>query len=683
MTKERVMTYMKPKLAYDVEVFKNCFSSVFEPVDEPNKRFVFIKNSLKEAIQPAFNKVKKNDPHHEYILLNDKDCKFLTWQYQLVGFSNSGYDDYMLKAILEGKSTREVYEMSRLHIEENVRLYTKGYPALFGTFDIRSVLPAGVSLKQLASDIGRNVWEFDDVDWDYDGEFDVDLLAKMLGYNANDTDVTKEVYELPTIQGAYRQHVAFIENYLPGKDWMISRSDASLAESAITDNGRITVERKRKFDFILNGHNVLSVIPPEWRNEYYRYAKEVEIAFVDWEKLVEQGVDPTEAYKTTIGDVPLPEIDTIWLDDYFGLQPSVGGIHSTFKHHPQFMPEGTNTVRSDNVEHFDIGGAYGSTAKAKNLYGAAQSRYDKFMDDKFRYKSAAKSFKKNKGLAVSKLKAGVKKHFGIDLHGNSYDEMLVELTEGVSASKLGTNSPTGKADSPVSKLYNPIGMIEVRLILQCLFYDILEKLINVGCVAFSANTDGFFLNAMGVDVAPFVKAWESKWGLTLDYDHIDTYIAKSDNDRILIVNGEVVEASGDDLVHLNYNPKKSGKKPRIVDHVLVQKLVHPDMSIHDLLVEAVKANRVDLFAWTLKATKNHIGVINKKIAQKVNRVLLTTEGDEIGNYSITKDKIEAFLYFPNCPVEIINDGYPEKLPDNLNIDAYEQLITQVYESHWN
>lgn len=59
-------------------------------------------------------------------------------------------------------------------------------------------------------------------------------------------------------------------------------------------------------------------------------------------------------------------------------------------------------------------------------------------------------------------------------------------------------------------------MIEVRLILQCLFYDIMKKLIDAGCVAFSANTDGFFIAANGVDVQPFIgsRKRSGAWSLT-------------------------------------------------------------------------------------------------------------------------------------------------------------------------
>ena len=682
--KTRVMTYTKPKLGYDVEVFKKCFSALFRPVKDDTKTFVYVKQKDSKMVDRVIKRLAKANPGREFIRVDEKGVRLLAWEYQLVGFNNNDYDDYMLRAAIDNKTTREIYEMSKLTIEQRVRLWTLDYNSMFATFDIRSVLPQNISLKQIASEMGYQVWEFDEVDWDYDYELTEEQLFKMLSYNDHDTFVGNRVFEHFVVIGAYVQHVAFISRYLPGCDWMISRRDASLAEAAIINGGKIKIEKKRKFDFMLNGHNVLAEVPLEWRNEYYRYGKDLEKALVEWERLVATGMDKAAAHQATFGKVKLPVVDTVWLDDFFGLQPSAGGIHSTTTNHPDYKPVGSRVIRADNIEHFDIGGAYGATAKQKNVYGAAQSRYNLFMDDKFRYKNAAKTLKKNLDLPVSSIKAGLKAHYGIDLMSNDIDSLTAELAEGVAATKLGTNSPTGKADSPVSGLYNPIGMIEVRLILQCLFYDIMKKLIDAGCVAFSANTDGFFIDARGVDVKPFIDAWERKWGLELDYDHIDTYIAKDDNNRILIVDGKVEEAAGDDLCHQEFNPRKASKKPRIVDNVLLQKLVHPEMEIRDILQGFVDDNRVDLFMWTLKASTGHTGVINNKIAGKINRVLLTKDGDKVGNYSIFKDKIESFSYLAqDQPVAVINGDLPTTLPANLDLDAYESLITSVYEDRWS
>lgn len=676
-TKKRVMTYMKPKLGYDVEVFKGLFAGGFVDVLDPSIRHFYISSPLARRVIQELQRLR---PERKYVLHSSKGLRDILWDYQLVGFNNGDYDDYMIKGATAGKTTREIYEMSRLAIDERQDLWKLGYDSAFATFDLRSVLGNNVSLKQLASEMGLVVWEFDEVPWDYDGEWTFDLLLKLVKYLDNDLDVTVAAFQHPVILSAYQQHAAFIDRYLPGADYLISRRDASLAEKSLTKNGKLTVTKDRKFDWMLNGHNVLAEVPPAWRNEYYRYSQDLEAALPEFERLVEEGMDKVEAHNATFGQVILPQIETIWITPYFGLDPSAGGIHSTFTNHPDYKPEGSNIVRCYGAEHFDIGGAYGATARQKNVYGICQETYNLFMDDKFRFKNAYKAFKKNQHLSLDKIKAGILKNYDVKIESTSKEAAELELKGGVEASKLGTNSPTGKADSPVSNLYNPIGMIQVRLILQCLFYSILKALVDAGCVPFSANTDGFFMDARGVDVQPYITAWENKWALTLDYDHLDAYIAKDDNNRILIEDGKVVETAGDDLCHQTLNPKKLGSKPRIVDNALLKKVLNPDLSIREILEGFVAEKRVDLFAWTLKPTKNHKMVFDYKIGAKINRILITKDGVRPGHYSVTKDVVEKVKHFDDSwRATLINGEMPSELPENLDLDAYEAMVAEVYE----
>ena len=191
--KERVMTYTKPKLAYDVETFKRCFSAVFRPIADDTKSFIYVKQRDMAQAKRAVQIIAKRNPGRSYQLINEKEMRFLVWEYQLIGFNNSEFDDYMLQAILDGKSVREVYELAQLVVQHKVRLWTQGHKAVFGTFDIRSVVPLNISLKQLASEMGYRVWEFDDVEWDHDEDFTLDQLVKMLDYDDHDTFVTGRV----------------------------------------------------------------------------------------------------------------------------------------------------------------------------------------------------------------------------------------------------------------------------------------------------------------------------------------------------------------------------------------------------------------------------------------------------------------------------------------------------------
>lgn len=534
--------------------------------------------------------------------------------------------------------------------------------------------------------MGENLYEFNDVPENYDDFFDNSLTYKVVAFNINDLFVLEKLFINPIINAYYNTHISFIENYLPGNDNLISNTDARLAEKAITDNGKIKVNQNDTIDFILNGHNVIAEIPKEWRDTYYKYSKDLELAIKKYKSLLSEGKTKKYAYENSILLVETKPIDTIWIDDYIGLDPSYGGIHSRFKNHDEYKPKNSNIIRATNVKHFDISGAYGTLAKIKNLLGEAQERYNLFMDNKFKFKSANSSFYKNKHLSVNEIKNGLKEHFNLNINSNDILEIQNELKFNVESSKLGTNAPIGKVDEYKSYIYNPLGIKEIRMILQPLFYYLSKDLTDIGAIIFSINTDGLFLvNGLATDEQIFnvVKNWETKWGLKLDYDVIDKYISKSDNDRILITkNG--VEYSGDDLIHQSFIPQKMGKKPKIVDVCLAEKIIDPSLSIKDIVMDKYLKNRVDLFGWTIKPTKLHKFVVNNKISQDINRVFLTTTGDTIGNYSILKDKVESFNNFPENAKVLIFNGKTNnfKLPTNLDIDLYVKMIEDVYNNRW-
>ena len=63
--------------------------------------------------------------------------------------------------------------------------------------------------------------------------------------------------------------------------------------------------------------------------------------------------------------------------------------------------------------------------------------------------------------------------------------------------------------------------------------------------------------------------------------------------------------------------------------------------------------------------------------------MLTTEGHILGNYSVVKDKVEKFNGLElDQPVTVINQELPDKLPANLDIQAYVDLAQTILD-HWN
>lgn len=625
--------YKKPYAAYDLESMKHNYA-------------VGVRVNGKTFVAFGGLTIPYKIDGVEYISLNQ--LKSLTYDNMFYGFNNKHYDDYVIKSILAGDSAEAVNELSRKLISTSkpAFLWDNAPKSLFGTFDIKQFVGSGVSLKQLLSQAGKNVLEYD-IDFNLQRPLTRQEFTDLIRYMINDVEGTEFVFNTNEIQSVLQQHISSIEHYLPGKDGLISSSDSSLATSAMTNGSKLIAPKKQKFTWELNGHYVLDFMPEQWRNELLSYASRLEEAMVSFNEKTASQVDVRSrlnaervAGKEILKAVEAPVIEPIKLSDTFIVKPALGGLHSKV-----IDAEGNAVVsRAVDVHHRDISGAYGMLALATNLFGDQITKtYKGFMDDKFAAKKQG-----NKGL--------------------------------IAASKLMTNAPTGNADQPGSPLYNPIGITENRVMLQVLLYQAAKEITEAGGSVLSINTDGLFYTGDEDVIAPVVHNWEKFWGFTLGYEHIDGYIAKDDNNRILIQDNQIVEQSGE-IGHMHFNPKQLGALPRIVDYAVTTKITNEGRSIEDIVDSYIAKNRTDLFAWTLKATRNHKTVINYEIAQTVNRVFLTLDGDEIGNYSVTKDSIEAFTNKPVSKVKLINEQIPDVLPENINRDAYIEIIKTVY-SHW-
>lgn len=626
LTKEPV--YNRPKIFYDAESFKSAYTVAM--IDDYDNRYLAFATNGDKPTDLAGAK-----------LINLNQLKELTNKYQFIGYNNRHYDDYMIMAILAGQRPVTVNRLSKRLIDSSIPPFQWSVPpkSLYGTFDIYSVIPKSTSLKQLASDAGLNVQETD-IDFRLERNLTAAELTSTIAYNFNDVVATKTAFYSKEIFAKYQQHVNVINRYLPGADWAISLSDASLAEQVLTKGKHVPM--KQKFTWQLNGHNVLDYMPQEWKEPLLEYAKAIEAGIIQYNKAVnDQELTGREAGIKFLKSVPAPTFPEIKIGDHFIFKPSLGGAHSKY-----LADDGTSFVDATDVHHRDISGAYGQLFLDTKLLGPEMTKvFYQFMKDKW---AAKKTGDPNK----------------------------------IMPTKLMTNAPTGKSDQPGSKLYNPIGMIEARIMLQVIVYLAAKIVISHGGRVFSINTDGLFYSGNETEIKPDFDKLYQDWKFDLCYDHIDRYIGKDDNSRV-IINGDKIEEASGEIIHQRFNPLKPTSVPRIVDRAVLTKLVHPEWKITDIVNSYAKQEKTDLFAMTIKADKNHRTVFDHLIGQKVNRVFLTTSGKEIGMYSVVKDKIENVRNLePNSKVEIINQAIPQKLPKNIDLKQYTALVETFYE-HWH
>lgn len=589
---------------------------------------------------------------------------------------------YLIREMTEGTSQEKLFFFYNKIVNEFVPGF-KINPKpknLFGNFELENIFKQGTLPEEVLSRLGASIEPLA-VDPDASKELNDDEKRELIEFTLQRAIGIAKVFKHPFVKGAYKQALATIEQYLGGQEYYFSQNGSKLATSALTQShikGKKPFVNKKsdKINWVFNGVNVLDMIPSkEWKDAIISYTKELEEAYQKYLTLITGGATEREAgsvFKT----IPFPTV-SFPLSEEISVQSGGGGLH---------MKHNQNVIRRSNVHHHDIEGAYTEMILSLGVFSPEiESIYKGFKKDKFSFKKLKKimdSFLDSGSLIVSDVVEKAKE-LGIKFNSNlSVGELIDEIEKGVAASKLATNKPTGVADQVGTLLFNPLGMIEARITLQVALCDLALRIIKASGEVLSINTDGLFWCDNGVVNTSIVEEWSKVWGLSIGYDFIPNYIAKSDNDRLIYQGDLILEASGDDLVHQSFSDlEKLGTKPIVVDRVVAQKLIHPEKSLKDLLQDEVNKNSVEAFAFTSKAQRNSKTVINLNVASRVNRFFLTKSGDTIETYIVKTEALGKLINVPNSPVRVFNKFLPEKLPDDLNLDAYLELIETVY-SHW-
>lgn len=657
----------KPIVFVDIILLKHHTVATFSELDSDEKYVSVIGGKIKQA------EIYKNGAKY----LDSKALYNYLYNKRVIFWNGKFLDSYILPLVSQGKNQSDI---SWLHEQLTVKRVkpwklTPAPKQTYGFFDIANLLQQGTTLEEVAGRMGLSISE-PDVYLKTKKKLSEEKLLKVVLYSMNRSSNMKVVFKHPYITAGYKQHLAMIDRYLDGKEHLFSKTGAQLATEGITRNGQFKNHKDKKFDWQFNGRNVLDFIPDGWKEELRRYQAEMEAAMDKYLEIIASGGHIFEAEKV-FKEVSFPSYK-FTIDNKLEISSSGGGLHT--------KRLDTVCVRKENVHHDDVEGAYTEIILAKDIFSPEIAGiYRGYKEDKFAYKKAKKLIEKANSegfLDLFELKEQIKE-FGIDIDDEvkSISDLVTVITEGVEASKLATNEPTGNADRNGTPIYNPIGMIQGRIILQILLFNLVTRILRAGGEVWSANTDGVFWTS-DKDITSVVREWEEFWGMKIGSEMIDLYIAKSDNDRILVNDGVLVEAKGDDLVHHQLsNLKKLGTKPRVVDKVILQKLLNPEEELLDLLEKEIKSGNVSEFAFVSKAQRETRTVFDLKLAPRINRFLLTESGERVQSYSMKTGQLGKVTNVPESPVTLYNDKLPEELPKNLNKQAYLDLIENVY-SHW-
>lgn len=657
----------KPIVFVDIILLKHHTVATFSELDSDEKYVSVIGGKIKQA------EIYKNGAKY----LDSKALYNYLYNKRVVFWNGKFLDSYILPLVSQGKNQSDIDWLHNQLTVKRVKPWklTPAPKQTYGFFDIANLLQQGTTLEEVAGRMGLSISE-PDVYLKTKKKLNEEKLLKVVLYSMNRSSNMKVVFKHPYITAGYKQHLAMIDRYLDGKEHLFSKTGAQLATEGITRNGQFKNHKDKKFDWKFNGRNVLDFIPDGWKEELKRYQAEMETAMDKYLEIIASGGHIFEAEKV-FKEVSFPSYK-FTIDNKLEISSSGGGLHT--------KRLDTVCVRKENVHHDDVEGAYTEIILAKDIFSPEIAGiYRGYKEDKFAYKKAKKLIEKANSegfLDLFELKEQIKE-FGIDLDDEvkSISDLVTVINEGVESSKLATNEPTGNADRNGTPIYNPIGMIQGRIILQILLFNLVTRILRAGGEVWSANTDGVFWTSEK-DITSVVREWEEFWGMKIGSEMIDLYIAKSDNDRILVNDGVLVEAKGDDLVHHQLsNLKKLGTKPRVVDKVILQKLLNPKEELLDLLEKEIESGNVSEFAFVSKAQRETRTVFDLKLAPRINRFLLTESGERVQSYSMKTGQLCKVTNVPESPVTLYNDKLPEELPKNLNKQAYLDLIENVY-SHW-
>lgn len=294
----------------------------------------------------------------------------------------------------------------------------------------------------------------------------------------------------------------------------------------------------------------------------------------------------------------------------------------------------------------------------------------------------------------------------------TYDSMRIERVKikksdpvRAGAMKIVLNSVYGNFKNKYSTLYNPLASSTVCIYGQIALFTLCKRLYEEDhCEIINANTDGvvYIETAQSVEGLDeqICKEWESTFkGFELETDYYTEWIQKDVNNYIAVEpNGYVTVKGGE--VNRYHEPKIFGaNNARIVQIVMAEKLLNPQKSVIEIIMEELdkvededddvrRKARCD-WQFVLKTGGTFSGVKDREgnWQQKVNRVFAASRNCTMKSTKLFKVKIEddheSLINFPDVPEEMIlwNDDVNE-IQDfirQIDVNFYNNLIIKKLE----
>lgn len=614
------------QIFYDIEVFDQMNLAGFLIHDAngktPDKVLEFINTP---------NKLTVNVPN-VYVYINDKGAsssmlkRLCSGQYDIYGFNNHNYDDFVLRYVLTNQPVSATKQQSDKYI--NKEFDKKEWPAGLVTWDLRDQL-LSVSLKKYEAMKGLSVKE-STVPFDKSDEFNTTELEEVIRYNVQDLRSTLSLFNTRNddAHGNYMDNKRLlVEHYGTGHSYRYSNT--TITSMFLMGNDHLKA---------LEPANPKIVGVEDQIAGFLYHINEVNPLIVDAPKALRASL--TKKYAPT--SLTLEQFGNVFTFGSGGLHSAVGHLKTTKtgKSKPVY-----DLVNTTDVYQLDVTSMFPNIMIRDGLLGPATDKYEALVADRIANKKAGNPKAKTQKIVI--------------------------------------NATYGGTRSNWLNLYNPKVAIHVNVAGMVAVYNLARGLSKIGQII-QVNTDGVAVklnNDPNAKERMFLikKQWEEYFKLSLEVTHfkrliqrdVNNYIAVKDNDHLKLKGGAIAQAE-------NRDPLKS-TTPTVLQTALLHHILNPNDELTKYLNDLREKVPFTNWCWTLASTGSKLqtgyttDANGRRLPQKVNRAYASKFGD---SYYKERTQGKPAKFAGTSTKLVINneDMTGQTAPNDLDIDWYKYEV---------
>lgn len=614
------------QIFYDLEVFDKMNLAGFL-VHDPNGK---LPDKLLEFINTP-NKLTVNVPN-VYAYINDKGAsssmlkRLCSGQYDIYGFNNHNYDDFVLRYVLTNQPVATTKEQSDKYI--NKEFDKKEWPAGLVTWDLRDQL-LSVSLKKYEAMKGLSVKE-SSIPFDKSDEFSAIELEEVIRYNVQDLRSTLSLFNTRNddAHGNYMDNKRMlVEHYGTGHSYRYSNT--TITSMFLMGNDHLKA---------LEPANPKIVGVDEQIAGFLHHINTVNPLIVDAPKALKASL--TKKYAPT--SLTIEQFGNVFTFGSGGLHSAVGTLKTTKTGKAKPVYDLVNTT---DVYQLDVTSMFPNIMIRDGLLGPATDKYAALVADRIANKKAGNPKAKTQKIVI--------------------------------------NATYGGTRSNWLNLYNPKVAIHVNVAGMVAVYNLARGLSKIGQII-QVNTDGVAVKLNNVPNAKermftIKKEWEQYFKLSLEVTHfkrliqrdVNNYIAIKDNDHLKLKGGAIAQAETRD-------PLKS-TTPTVLQTALLHHILNPNDDLTNYLTDLREKVPFTNWCWTLASTVSKLQTgyttdsNGRRLSQKVNRAYASKFGD---SYYKERTQGKPAKFAGTSTKLVINneDMTGQNAPKDLDIEWYKNEI---------